>query len=794
MELDKICQICFELIKTESYLIRFDCSHTICLKCYPYIAFNLLSKSNFSLNCRLLDSFEEKYSCPLCKKGKALQESSENYSNFLKIKESIISESQKQSICNLCKKKAAIKFCQKCHKNEEGIMCRECAVTFHSYASRKDHYLIAIEEYLQKQKTYGCSCQKKNVVEFYCSHCSSFFCKDCFKKLSKEHQLQEILEIKTKIENVPQNLLENSTNALKESFKNKKNNLFRSIKTIIADEEKLFLNEIEELIHKLIKFLELLKKQRQQNIYYEILKIKKQFNLIDTSLSLFSRYASRESNNFREKYQILKCFSKSSDPEGIDKEIIKNLEFSLDSAFISEIKARIKEKIADKNQIYWEEVQEITRKLESLFEKTPIDTSKFEEAEFNSSPLQIVQKAPFELEKGSFTSWNLKSSLSCAFNIDNETYLAWSGYEENSESFPLVIYNLSTKKRCHSIKFNPLSSHLQVVSTFPKIDNESTQKTKWLYAANRKGTVKCFDISDNKFLELSTFQTDAGSDVVAFVIFQDKHKEVDGNSCCIYAIASFQNNKIMMYRFLNSNEKHLKGSWEKFKKINGLGKICYTIGSFCDDLRSRTYLFFGFFELPIGIYKIKENSWEKPLDNNKNSIILSINFIFIQNPQGYDKRYLIYTQCDCNLITICDIDMGNIVQQIVIPNSHSVMDLLVWNDLANTHKQHNIRNCQEIYLIVASRETYCENTKGSLHILSLDKDLIWVLRKSLINEISPINLIKTKASFGIDGTNMSKIKNEKKALVALYGYGPSSKIVIYGNELLERNNSSNVIN
>ena len=132
----------------------------------------------------------------------------------------------------------------------------------------------------------------------------------------------------------------------------------------------------------------------------------------------------------------------------------------------------------------------------------------------------MLKKFSTQIEKGSFASWGLKSSFSCAFIINNETYLAWSGYDNDSS--PLMIYNLSTKNRVHSIILDNSSgnsSRIQVVSTFPKYSNEASSTLKWLYAANCKGTVKFFDISwrsENKFQEVSTFQTDFGCGYCGF--------------------------------------------------------------------------------------------------------------------------------------------------------------------------------------------------------------------------------------------------------------------------------------
>lgn len=785
MEFNNICAICFEYIAPKNIPIKFDCFHMICLKCFPYIAFNLLSNFNFSLNCRLLDSFEEKHTCPLCNKGKALQELSENQLYFLQNKGNFNTlEPQEMPICNLCYKKKGNFFCHICHKNneKEGIMCVECAKTFHLYASKKNHLMTPIKEYLQNQKKNGCSCQKKK-VDFYCVQCVCFSCQDCFEKSHKKHHFNSIGEITSKIERVPQNLLKNSMKSLLGSFKNEKNKLFKMIKTIIADEQKSFLNEIEPLIQKLIKFLELIKKQRRESFYFEMSKIKKKINLIDVSLTVFAQYANRNfSNSLTEELQILKDFSKNIDPmAGIEEETILNFNFKHDLTLKSEIRTRMQENIAIKNQLCFEEIQEITTKLGSLLKNFPLNTFKSDETIFNSSPLHIFQQDPLIIGKGCFNSWVMKSFLSCVFNIDNESYLAYAGCEEKKDSFSLIIYNISTRQRCHSIKLNPLNSYIQVVSTFPQNNNESTQKIKLLYVANCKGTVKCFDISSKsgkKFQELSAFQTDVKSDIVSVMIFEDKYKEIDDKSC-IYAIVAFQNNIIMMYRLLANNAKNLEGSWEKFKKIKGLSKTCYTLNSFYDDFRSKTYLFFGFFEIPIQIYHLKENSWEKLTDNNSNNIILSMNFYFVKNPLGYYKRYLIYTQYESNEIIICDIDNKSIIKRIAIPNSHSVIDLLVWkcspNTSANIHQ--STRNGLETYLLVATRETYKGNKKGSLNIFTVEQDLSCVLKKSMSHEISPVNLIKAKVS--LNNNKDSIFQNEKDTLIVIHGYGSNSSIALY---------------
>lgn len=138
MEPNTYCQICYEEIIQETYIIKFDCLHIICLKCYPYIAFDLLSSSQYLLNQRLLESFEQQYTCPVCTKGKALRNSREINAEFLKEHVNLKKrEAQKIPICNLCNEKEANKFCEICHDNKEGFSCEDCGKANHSFANKK---------------------------------------------------------------------------------------------------------------------------------------------------------------------------------------------------------------------------------------------------------------------------------------------------------------------------------------------------------------------------------------------------------------------------------------------------------------------------------------------------------------------------------------------------------------------------------------------------------------------------------------------------------------------------------
>lgn len=796
MEPNIFCQICFDLIEKSSFSIHFDCSHVICLKCYPYIAFNLLSKYDFSLNSRLLESFEERNNCPLCQKGKALGDSRENYNNFLKNKANIKNaERLKTPLCSLCNEKKANKHCEICQKIEEGILCDECAEKIHPFERKKNHELIPIEQYLSKQIEFGCSCKRKKEVEFYCEKCSNFICHDCCEKKHKQHKLKNIKEIQPKIEKVPQKILENTTNSLVDSFRNQKNVLLSKITTMITDEEKIFINKIEQSIERLIKLLELIKNQRNDRMSFDILKIKKQLNVIETSLELFAQYASRTANNFSEKYQFLKIFSYENNPlNGIDREKIHNPKFKLDLNSIFEIKKRFNENESNKNLIY-QEAQEIISNLSFLLENSPLNTSKCCEIESFSSDslLEMLEKPPVQLEKGSFLPFWLKAGASCAFQINNENYFAWSGYEDkkNNESFPLFVYNLSTRNKEYAIYFDDLlhSSEIQVISTFPKYDDNETASTeKWLYAANIKGVVKCFDItSEFNYEEVSSFQTDLGSEILEVVIFRDKFKEIDGISSEIYSIVTFKNNSIMMYRYSKNNKKkNMEGLWEKFREIEGLGKRCFKINYFYDEIASKTYVFFGFDKIPMMIYQLKENSWDKSklFPTDKNSDIISINFLFMSNSSNRNQKYVIYTQYGSNFINICDIDNGNIVQKFAIPNTCSNNDLLVWNhsNQPNMQQSKKTTTSSPIYLIVASMEND-DKGKGSVNILSLEEDMELIWRKSLHNDTYPANLMKIKvgADENIGGINKKKNLEEKEALVVIYGEGLESSILLYEN-------------
>lgn len=268
------------------------------------------------------------------------------------------------------------------------------------------------------------------------------------------------------------------------------------------------------------------------------------------------------------------------------------------------------------------------------------------------------------------------------------------------------------------------------------------------------------------------------------MVFKDQFYEIDGSSSFIYAIVTFENNAIMMYRYSDMNGR-MKGTWEKFREIEGLGKICATINYFYDEIGSKTYLFFGFWGIPMRIYNLRENSWNQkiifPIDEKKYSFVSSINFIFMKSLIGrMDKKYVVYTHYDSNLINIADIDSGKIVQQLFIPNTHSISDLLVWNCSDYANIQQNQKKTSAIYLVVASRETNSLYGKGSLNILSLEENMSFVLKKSLRNDISPVNLMKTKVGLEKNMVNTKKeFQEEKEVLVVISGYKSKSSIAIY---------------
>lgn len=250
MEHNKICQICNELFEDTSMRIEFDCSHTICFKCYPYIALNLLSHSNFSLDCRLLDSFKKRYSCPCCKKGKALEKSSKIHESFLKMRPNF--DKTKNILCYLCKENNATKICNVCQVHYEGILCDEFAIASHSFQKKREHKLFSID--IEGIKNYCCFSKKNNEFKFYCEDCSIFVCSNCCEKSHRRHSPNKNEEILCQIENIHKDLLEKTMKSLRESFKYSKNNFFAKFKNYNCRKRKAFSEENREIDSKTNKF------------------------------------------------------------------------------------------------------------------------------------------------------------------------------------------------------------------------------------------------------------------------------------------------------------------------------------------------------------------------------------------------------------------------------------------------------------------------------------------------------------------------------------------------------------
>lgn len=246
------------------------------------------------------------------------------------------------------------------------------------------------------------------------------------------------------------------------------------------------------------------------------------------------------------------------------------------------------------------------------------------------------------------------------------------------------------------------------------------------------------------------------SNLNAVVVFKDKFKEIDRNCPGIYAVLAYGYDGIRICKFFTND----KGSWwEMYRQIR-VKEECYTLKYFYDEMASKTYIFFGFSKGPIRIYNLKINYWEKnifPMADNKKGYITSINFFFINF-----KKYVIFTQESSNLIKIGDIDNGEIVQEIAIPNADSNFDLLVWNCLDHTNVMQTKKKSSKIYIIVASmknlKDVYNNNkgSVGSVNILSLEQEMSFVLRKSLPNDVYPISLIKAKVIFKNNEKNTNK--------------------------------------
>lgn len=775
----RYCSLCHEMICNKSEELVFDCTHILCLKCFPYIAINILSNSQFILEWDILQSFNCEYFCPLCEKGKISMNSFENLSNFLQMQLINPCSPNRVPFCDLCHQNKATKYCQECEeKANEGVICDVCCKALHSVGIKQKHKLSPLGKYPIEQQQHRCLCNQKKRIKVFCENCKIFICNECRNHFHSGHDSKEFDQIKDKFNDIYLKCLDKWIKSFIKLFSSQKEIMLNRLKQVIVEKQQPFIKEIEKLISALVS----LKKNCFVLASKEALQFKKQINLINTSIKLFSEKITSTSTNFNEKYQILKNFSFQKNPLlGINIESLQNL--GLENYFdgIKEIEKKCFEKIANNNYDNVKLFKEISSNLDYFVNLPEENFSNYNQTEFFSSdPIELLKNYPYDIEKMSFNYNFAKSSCSTSFKINGESFIAWPNYETEVSSgktyYPVIIYNLSKNQRDASINYS--TNRINFLSTFPTYINEAKSKNKWLYSADERGTVKFFDLKLNtqkKFPEVHSIVTSFDS-INSVVVFQDEFNEIIYNLTekkNIFAVISFVDRKeLFMYKFINND---LKSFWQKFREINNpVNKFCWTMNYFYDQAISKTYLFFGFSRSYVKLYKLKENSWNPAIQfPTQNGSVSSINFIFVNEKIQSEfnsciskiKKYIIFTEYYSNFICVGNIDSGEIVKQIQIPGFTTIFSLMVWNSI-------NDKN----YLIAASYKYQNNIHNGSIDIISFD-DMLIKYTKLLPDNIFPVNFIKSKISFVLNNQI-----NEKETLVVFHNNRERSSINQYLND------------
>lgn len=774
LNLNLDCSFCYESIPLKEEAISFSCKHNVCFQCFPFILINMISSSTKKLDWKLLKSFKNLQQCPLCSKGtclipiKNISEYFSKYSNNNNNENDLTQQAKKSVLCNLCLEKQATKYCSACDsKAMNSVLCDECMEQLHTISKLRPHKIVSLdnapEHKINKNNANnlnnfnfihkpvlenGCCYIKNKKIEFFCMSCSSALCEECSDKYHRNHNVIDIKLFHEKCDEFPKVAIKDWVGTVSSYFNLLKSAVLTQAKKDVANISQSFNVHIDSLI----VMLQNIKKESQDFFLYKSNMLENKMDLIKSSIQLFSEKIEHSKLTNNQKFQMMKNFSIKSNPLlGIDQKTFKRLDiFQEDFSSMGDIAVHFKKNFSRFNTIKIEQFIETANFLQSFIEKEKsfIQSDVNINENFLSNPVELLRKRPIELGNGSFSVCFLKSSSSCSFIVNDETYLAWAGCTSCLclfEASALIVYNLSRRNIAAELRQNIIT----LVSTFPKDSiRESLNPNKWLFTGDTNGVLRIYD--QISLFEIHSIRTTVEQKaIISAVILEDKFNQMYHNQ--MYAFISLEHDQnILMYHFIDQNSH---GEWEKIRTFNSLSSnYCPMINYFHDDSLSKTYIFFGFYCYFIQMYSLDEDLWENQRFQTINEVT-SINFLvrpkqynndefFLKKGQNHKlmimEKFIIYTQKKSNLIIVGDIDRGTVVKHIAIPNIQFNIDLCVWNSIPRNEIIKNNKDKRSYLLVISER-----NDLNVINAVNFE-DFSIVKTIEFNNDENPINVLKTQ--------------------------------------------------
>ena len=692
----RTCAICLE--NPDKQQIDFSCGHTLCFKCFPYLLYNKIISAGIQKDFFM--QLNPQYQCIICQKGKTQFQ-------FIKLDKLLQEKSQNQPNCEFCEKKISTKCCLDCNEN----YCDECLVSFHQQNKKFiNHKILSFDEKKQMSvQQLQCTCSTRQTMEFFCQICKSSICKNCAKNYHDGHLQIPFKEILADFNRINLNKAKDHLTKFYEAFMKFETKFRKNFEIILEKEQKEFDQLVDEIISSLLK----LKEKNKEKSVKEYKVLENQLSLIQKTLSFLKEELERNSTLHPNKLFHMTRFISQSDCENTFT--LNN--FDIFSTFghrklavIIEILKKLHQQSDSHCLTFFEEGFIIANSKK-------IDNSDSIYKNFQSDPIELLNKKPILLEKGSCYLRYGKLNSTTSFILKDETCLAWPGSEDDNGNYPLHIYNLSNKKK--EVILPGSKSYITSVSTYPKDSNYESKK--WLYCTDRCGLFRVYDLEKYKqFREIIKIDTLVGSGILSAVVFDDQFKEINEKANekeNVYVLMAFLevNLPFRIYRI-----KIDEGKGEIIREIKNTDRnYCYTINFFHDAFYSKTCIFFGFSHSFIGMFDLKSEIFTKKFQTVAN--VTSINFIF-KNPNDKEKikRFLLYGQLN-NLIIIANIDTGSIIKQVALPNITFLYDICLWDMIKG-------------YVIIPT------SNKNSIKLMDLEN--LVVLKSKEMGDAVPLNILK----------------------------------------------------
>ena len=687
-----ICVLCQEPQPLLKHPINFTCGHSFCQKCFPYIFFNIMKTSGIKQS--FFQEGKRKYPCFICQAGTATI----SLNKFFKFCQNLPEIEKKQGICESCEAQKSSICCIDCNNLK---YCEQCFHHFHELNKKfQAHQTFSLNKQIkmEQKNQFICICPSKRNLEFFCLQCQTSICKYCSKTDHDTHKQALLSEITEKSQSINYKGMKEIISKLIEDFSSVEENVIQSLEQTMKKQTE----EYNELLDELINSLKELKEKNKNKSANEYIAVKNRFSIIGS------------------------CFSFLHEEIDINRPIHPNKVFHLDRLCPIFLQAAIsfrdfKFQAHDENPKF-KELKQIISFLQEEQDKNHILSTNDEEfinmnkvnlgeqnEQLFKNPFELLTDLPDILEKESFSPFCYKSDCSTSFILNKETFLVWPDVGN------LNFYNLSLRKKEGNLLGNyPSLASITVLSSFPKDFHE--QSKQFVYSGDDCGVFKVYSLKS--FQEIHKIE--CGKGILSAVMYEDKYNEFKVSSIDekFYVLMSYfdESSPLRVYQLT-------KGGGQIVREINNdKKKLCHSINFYQDEVALKSLFFIGFRKSFVHLYDPKSNTLLATQFESKKTVT-SINFLSRTSDVSKEKkieRFLIYTQGN-NLIVIADINSGNIIRELAIPNVDYICELCVWD------------NVQQ-YLIIGTRR------ENSIKIINFENLL--VLKSIKTDQSWPTNIMK----------------------------------------------------